>query len=111
MPANIRKLVRNIRIIQTKDALLLEAMQSLIRATNNLDSECLFCGADATAKGERHLPKCIISRIRGCLPNVRDHRAGPSDQVKAESAPVAGSGASTCWVISPDTTKKENKGV
>jgi hypothetical protein len=30
-------------------------------------------------------------------PNVRDNRAGPGDQVKAESAPVAGSGASTCW--------------
>jgi hypothetical protein len=30
-------------------------------------------------------------------PNVRDHRAGPGDQVNAESTPVAGSGASTCW--------------
>jgi hypothetical protein len=32
-----------------------------------------------------------------CLPNVEDHRAGPDDPSKAESAPVAGSGASTCW--------------
>ena len=30
-------------------------------------------------------------------PNVRDHRAGPSDQGKADQAIVAGSGASTCW--------------
>ncbi len=33
----------------------------------------------------------------GLAPNVRDHRAGPSDQGKAESAIVAGSGESTCW--------------
>jgi hypothetical protein len=30
-------------------------------------------------------------------PNVRDHRAGPSDQGKAEPGDVAGSGESTCW--------------
>jgi hypothetical protein len=47
--------------------------------------------------------------IRVRPPNVRDHRAGPGDQVKAESAPVAGSGASTCWAVSPDTTTKEDK--
>jgi hypothetical protein len=29
--------------------------------------------------------------------NVRDHRAGPSDQGKADQTIVAGSGASTCW--------------
>jgi hypothetical protein len=30
-------------------------------------------------------------------PNVRDHRAGPSDPSKAKPSDVAGSGASTCW--------------
>ena len=30
-------------------------------------------------------------------PKVRDHRAGPSDQGRAEQAIVAGSGASPCW--------------
>ena len=39
----------------------------------------------------------IESRSIGYPPNVRDHRAGPSDQGKADQAIVAGSGASTCW--------------
>ena len=30
-------------------------------------------------------------------PNVRDHRAGPGDQGKADQTIAAGSGASTCW--------------
>ena len=34
-------------------------------------------------------------------PNVRDHRAGPDDPSKAESAIVAGSGESTCWADLP----------
>ena len=38
-----------------------------------------------------------IERAISSLPNVRDHRAGPGDQVQAEKAIVAGSGASTCW--------------
>lgn len=70
MAASIRKLIRNIRAIETKEALLQEAMESLIRTTNNLDPDCIFCGCDATPDGKRHGPKCIVSRIRACLPNT-----------------------------------------
>lgn len=57
--------------LRVKDALLREAMESLIRTTNNLDPDCLFCGGDATPEGERHGPKCIISRIRAHLSQPR----------------------------------------
>lgn len=43
--------------------LLREAREALIRATNNLESECIFCGADATPDGDRHAPGCIIARL------------------------------------------------
>jgi hypothetical protein len=50
-------------------------------------------------------PKCkweSVSQIAGGIiflvpPNVRDHRAGGMDGFEAESALVAGSGASPCW--------------
>jgi hypothetical protein len=75
MAASIRKLVRNMRTIDTKDNLLREAMEALIRATNNLDPDCIFCGRDATPDGRRHGPECIVSRIRACLPNAKDQGA------------------------------------
>jgi hypothetical protein len=44
-----------------------EATEALIRATNNLDPECLFCRFDATPEGDQHAPDCIIERLRVAL--------------------------------------------
>lgn len=44
----------------------------------------------------------------GLRPNVRDHRAGPSDPSKAGETIVAGSGASTCWADFCDKCDKPN---
>jgi hypothetical protein len=56
-----------------------------------------------TAIGSRDSMRHIAAMVNLAedeLPNVRDHRAGPSDPSKAGQAIVAGSGASTCWADS-----------
>lgn len=75
LQAVLRLLDQERRSTRAKEVLLREAMGALIRTTNNLDPDCIFCGQDATPDGERHGPECIVSRIRACLSPPKRRKA------------------------------------